>query len=587
MNITGLTRVLKSFASLTIAVLLISACGDDSASPTGPITVTGTAATGMAITNGNVEIRCLAGSASATTAADGTYSIELAEDAELPCLLRVTLPDGSMLHSVLAVDSTVANITTVTELVVTRLAGGSAADYFDGFDSAAAARLAEDDFNFGLIQGAVDAVVAILGDAGVDFGPKIVNSVLTGTLVAAHDGQPGNAYDDQLDVLSQKLVASGTTLATLADEIVRSIPNDSAGLSDVASLPASLLLSPAAPNCTALRSGSYRLLVLAASAGADVPTEVANINAASLTLTRADGSVEQWIASGDCTYTTAAGEDAVVSQAGLIVARVAVAGGGYAGALLFSEQVVVDETGAPTSMNIAQLAGNWNTLALEQTFSGGPVHLTTSTYTLNGAGQVKALTVCDSAVSSCTTSPFDQVPDIQISFNTAEGGFNVENKTAGRSARAFAYRAGGGHLMLVTLTPDGQLGFSTLQLAALLPTVDTVSESWNLALARNLAVAPGFTNGKSTVTAVDDAVGQYESTAVINFDADITRPETIIINDPREGYRYRPEATVTDSNGGSTVVTEQLALPLLGMGLVSTGVLVDNSLSLAVQKLVN
>ena len=584
MNITGFDRFFKITASVLGAVLLATACGSDESSsggdgPTGPITVTGTAATGLAIADSPVDIRCKTGTATATTAADGTYSVELAEDAELPCLLRVTQPGGPMLHSVLGSGSTVANITSVTDLVVARLAGGSAADYFDGFDTDAATALEED----GDIQGATDAVVAILAEAGVDFGPDIVDNVLTGTLVAAQGGAPGNAYDQQLDVLGQKLTASGTTLATLADQIVLATPNDSLGLSNVASLPSDLLLAAAAPNCTTLRSGEYRMLVLGASLGADVPTEIVTVNAAALSVTRASGVVEQWVASGDCAYTSLAGESAVVSPAGVVVGRVAIPGGGFAGAVFFPEQVIRDKDGVATAANIEQLAGSWNAVGLEQTTTGSPVHLVSSTYTLNGAGVVKALTVCDGAITGCTTSPFDQVPNITFSMNAA-GGFDVVNATAGRSARAFVYRAGGGHLMLVTLSLDGQLGFATYQVEASLPEVDTVRESWNLALSSSLLVGPSFVDGQSTVISVDDATGQYEREVVLDFGTGLSRPESILINDPRAGYRYRPEATVTDSNGGSSLVTEELALPMQGMGLVTAGGVADSSLTLSVQK---
>lgn len=572
--------------SLVAAALLFTACGSDDApsdggdGPAGPVTVTGTAATGAAIANAGLEIRCKVGTASTTTADDGTYAVELPEDAELPCLLRVTLADGSMLHSVLGSGSTVANVTSVTELVVARLAGESAEAYFDSFDADVATTLDEE----GDIQGAVDAVVAILTAAGVDFGPDIVDNVLTGELIAAHGSVPGNAYDEKLDELGKKLAASGTTLATLSDEIVRSIPTDpQAGLSSVASLPADLLLSPAAANCSALRSGSYRVLILAASAGPDVKTEVAQLDATTLTLTWADGSVQQWLANGHCAYTTNVGDQAVVSPAGLIVASVYRPGPGAEAALLFPEQVLVDADGHPSSENVAQLAGNWNGLALQQTTSAGPVHLTTSSFTLNGAGRVKTLTVCDTAVGGCTTAPLDQVPSITLSLNDA-GGFDLVDATSGSSSRAFVYRAGGGELMIVTLSLDGQLGFATRQLAAALPLVDEVRESWDLALSISLAVGPSFADMQSTVTAVDDALGQYQQSAVIDFGANLTRPETIVINDPREGYRYRPAATVTDSNGGSSLVTEQLGLPLLGMGLTPIGVLADNGLNLSVQK---
>jgi hypothetical protein len=566
------------------STLLLTACGDDVAQADWPIVISGTAAGGQAIAGAAVEFRCVVGSATTTTATNGTYEVELAEGAELPCVVRLTQADGSRLHSVIASNESVANITTMTELVVARLGGMSAEEYFDGFEGDEATKLADDDFNFGVIQSAADDVVAIIKAAGVDFGPKVVSSILTGELIAAYDGQTGNKYDQQLDVLGQSLLASNTNLAVLSDEIVRSIPNDAANLSNVASLPAELLLKPAASNCLSLRGGSYRLLALSASVAADVTTEVVTLNAAALTVTRASGAVEQWDAIGECAYTTAVpGEAFVVSPAGLIVARVSVGGGAFASALLFPEQVIRDEDGVATAANIEQLAGSWNAVGLEQTTTGGPVHLVSSTYTLNGAGVVKALTVCDGAITGCTTSPFDQVPNITFSMNAA-GGFDVVNATAGRSARAFVYRAGGGHLMLVTLSLDGQLSFATYQVEASLPEVDTVRESWNLALSSGLLVGPSFVDGQSTVISVDDATGQYVREVVLDFGTGLSRPESILINDPRAGYRYRPEATVTDSNGGSSLVTEELALPMQGMGLVTAGGIADSSLTLSVQK---
>ena len=586
MNNAGFTRAWTLAVSFC-AALVVSACGSDDGGggpppDGGPITVTGTAATGMAIADGALEIRCTTGGATTTTATDGTYSVDLPEDTELPCVLRVTLADGSMLHSVLASGTTVANVTPVTELVVARLGGQSAADYFDNFDNTAGTTLADDDYNYGVIQSAVDVVVATLAAAGVDFGPDVVDSVLTGELIAGTGSTPGNAYDQQLDVLGQKLAASGTTLATLADEIIRAIPTDpQAGLSTVASLPADLLLSPAASNCTALRSGSYRYLVLMPSAAADVLTEVATIDAAALTLTRQDGSVQQWVANGPCSYTTAAGEQAVVSQAGLIVARIT-AGAGYAGAILFPEQVIVDDKGQPTPENVAQLAGNWNAIGLQR-LSGGTTQLGSSTFTLNGAGVVRALTQCEGVGHECTTYPASQVPNIGISIDPA-GGFSVVNATDGTQSRAFAYRAGGGELMMVMLSLDGQLSFATRQLAAPLPHVDDVRESWTLGLGTDLAIAAGFVDGQSIVSSVDEAQGSFVREATIDFGAGVTRPETIIVNDPRDGYLYRPEATVTASDGSPSVVTERLALPLLGMGLSSVGVPADNGLNLTVQK---
>jgi hypothetical protein len=114
--------------------------------------------------------------------------------------------------------------------------------------------------------------------------------------------------------------------------------------------------------------------------------------------------------------------------------------------------------------------------------------------------------------------------------------------------------------------------------------VDSVRLSWDLALTSGLSSAAGFVDGESMVTAIDEAQSQYVDTVLIDAGTGTTRPETIIVNDPRDGYRYRAQATVDDSNGAPSVVSEQVALPLLGMGLVPVGGVADSALTLSVTK---
>jgi hypothetical protein len=176
------------------------------------------------------------------------------------------------------------------------------------------------------------------------------------------------------------------------------------------------------------------------------------------------------------------------------------------------------------------------------------------------------------------------LPAVIYSYNSAGGGFTVTNTTDGSTAQAFVYRAGGGELMIVSLSSDGQLGFATRQLAATLPEVDSVRLSWELSLDAGLSALAGFVDGESMVNAVDATQMLYENTVLIDVGTGTTRPETIVVNHPRDGYRYRAQATVDDSNGAPSVVSEQVALPLLGMGLVPVGGVADNGLTLSVSK---
>ena len=94
---------------------------------------------GAALPGATVSIKCAAGTGTATTAADGRYTLTLT-GASLPCALRVVGTDGSVFHSVVAGTGTtgtfVANITPLTELLVATATGASPGTFFDGFGSA-------------------------------------------------------------------------------------------------------------------------------------------------------------------------------------------------------------------------------------------------------------------------------------------------------------------------------------------------------------------------------------------------------------------------------------------------------------------
>ncbi len=137
--------ILTGLTVLTVAVL--AACGGggggDSTKTVSSTKVSGTAATGAALAGATVSAKCASGSGSATTAADGTFTINI-ENAQRPCVLSVTTPDGTTLHSVVEAgteNNVVANVTPFTELITAALAQGSTKTFFEQFDANAQARL--------------------------------------------------------------------------------------------------------------------------------------------------------------------------------------------------------------------------------------------------------------------------------------------------------------------------------------------------------------------------------------------------------------------------------------------------------------
>ena len=132
---------LSTLTLAACAAALLAACGGGSSPdavtppPVVPasLMLSGTAATGAALAMRPVEAKCASGTSAALatgpTGVDGKYSFAIAGGA-LPCVLRVTTADGSVLHSLAtgtgASATATANITPASELVLAHLAGGRA-----------------------------------------------------------------------------------------------------------------------------------------------------------------------------------------------------------------------------------------------------------------------------------------------------------------------------------------------------------------------------------------------------------------------------------------------------------------------------
>ena len=544
----------RSITVATACAVVLAACGgggDGTVTPPAAVdlVLTGTAATGAAIAGAAVAAKCATGTGSATTAADGSFTVTITGGA-LPCVLRVTA-GAVVLHSLATGSgaSARANLTPVTELTMARFAGDLPATYYDAF-TAASTPAATD----AAAQAAVAAVIETLKAGGVDFSGGA--NVLTGALAAAHGTVAGDANDQRLDALQAALTTRGVTLAELTQGVARATPSASAGVrTTVASLPPELLLAAPAPNCPSLRSGKYRVIVN--DDGGTVPaTGVITLNAPALTLVNTVGLTEVLTPTGPCTYTDEDGGEVFINKAGVAIARVGGATTALHGAVFFPEQ----------AHSVADLAGDYNALAFDRTTAGGLVHATSSGFTVDGVGKVTALTFCDD-LRVCVPATAATLPSLTYSVNAA-GGFNVTNTTAGYVDRAFVYRAGGGEVMVVELANPGHITFSTRNAAVTLPPLGRIQQSWNLFLS-SIYTAPAAINlSKYTVTGVDVAAGTYARAAVVDFNTLSTRPETLEINSLRTGYSHRVgPVTVPISLGGTTTVAEFIALPMRGMDM--------------------
>lgn len=570
--------------SLVPVALALAACGGggtDNSSPVAPpipatLTLTGTAATGAAIGGMRVDAKCGGGTAgNGTSQADGAFTVTVAAG-QLPCVLQVTTVDGTVLHSLATGSGSAAraNITPASELVVASLSAGTPASYYSGFVASTATALT---------QAKVDAAVQRVGDTLAAAGAALPAGVnlLTAPLKAANGSTAGDALDTALDALKTKLASGApgtdfkTALAALADAVAKASPDAPvSALSNTASLPPDMLLQPAASNCSALRSGKYRLVYNRNHAAGSHDTTVLTIDAPKLTVVDADGTVTQLTAAGHCRFKTPENGDMAVSQAGVIVAQIQ-AGSSYHLGVAFPVQ----------THPLSALAGEWNSLQLDRTEDQGPIILTHGTWTVDTAGKLTAATYCENG-ADCFTGTLAATPGFPVitSSINADGGFNRTGSAGDWTDRVFLYKTGGGELLSVSLTDaGGHLSLSTRKVVNPQPTVGDVRQAWNFTQNNNYT-ASGASEGKNTIRSVDATANSYLRDAVTNLTTGVTRPETFRINNPREGYNLRVGETVTASDASSSTVTSFIAMGLRGTGLTVVGFPSTNTLVLSVGK---
>lgn len=582
---------LRHLSIALAAAGLLSACGggsDDSAAPapapapapaSPSVTITGVAATGAAMANAAVSVSCASGSGSATAAASGAYTVTVAEGA-LPCVLTAT-SGGTTLHSVAAGSGSTAtaNITPLTELLVAQLSGQSPASFVATADAATLSAT----LTPSALGAAQSAVIATLSAAGLD--TAAIGDFVGGTLTAATSTSSGNAYDQALDALATTLAGAGSSLTALTTTVAATATATASGGdgssssadsgTETLALPANLLLKSKAANCAALASGSYQVIKAApsvSSGAADTVTalESFTLDAAALKLTSSADSNDtwSWTANGNCRFSTADGTDIVVSPAGVVVARAAIGGdddtvgaaarGSYRLALALPVQTIA----------VAELAGTWNYLSWSGT-GGGTYAVEGATFTLGSDGKVSAVS-CDADTLATAATGCATTTTLLPTFSANEGGGYTVTSTDPQDAwrsRAFAYRAGSGELMLVMLDPDGSLTFATRQRTLALPAVGDANTVWNLfAGAGGIADAVGTTT--NTVTTLDTTGVSYGRNSSSNGSS-VTVPQTIALNNARNGYSHRAAAAVTASDGSAASVREAYFLKLKGFGLTA------------------
>ncbi len=484
------------------------------------MTIAGTAAKGAALAGAAVSIKCAAGTGTATTGSDGTYSVTIT-GANLPCALKVVGTEGSVFHSVVAGTGSsgtfAANITPLTEMLVAQLAGAAPGTFFDGFAGTTTVSAATLTAAIAYVKAAVAGTTDLTG----------VNPV-TDTLAV------GNPLDLKIDAVMAAFVAAGVTLQDIAATIAA---NPAAPT--VVSAP----LAPQATDCAWLKSGKYRM-INPYETDPRWKAHVLTIDAANKTAIDQDGMSIAFAFDGACQYTVDEVDftNKVMVSAGSVLV---VHSQSKTNAAQRTVTIGLPEQALPLS----ELAGTWSLADWDLGVAK------TREVTFNSAGQIASASEC-LGLAACVADTG--------SFSTfavnAAGGFDLsDNGTP--NGRAFLYKTLAGKAALVIVFPDGSLivGARKESLGAL-PAVNTASNFREFSLNGNGTVST-LVDQTVTVTGVDAATNSV--TRIRTSDG---RVDTIGYDKPRNGLRYRALNSCS-INGVASNCSETAQLPLQGMGI--------------------
>ena len=523
-----------------LAAAVLTACGggggDSTTTAPAATKITGTAAVGAALGGATVQAKCATGSGTATTAADGSFTLSIG-GATRPCVLSVKTPDGTTLHSVVEAGTgttAVANITPLTELVTASLAQGSTTAFFDQFDATAQAKLTSDN-----LTSATEAVRLVLT------GVVDLTSVdpLKDPLVAANGANAGNAQDKLLDQLGDRLEASQTTLGELSSAV--------AANADAAAVQTAL--QPAASSCAGLKTGKYHVIGLGSAAA-----EAGDLDAAALKLQVGNESVPfTAVANDNCRFTVpgtnGTTNTVMVAKSGIALAVPPAGPMSDLPTLLLPAQAVA----------LADLAGDWNGLGMERDHGGTPYASRRVTFSIDAAGKLTKGADC-SGVNTCEAWLPEELPTLSAN---ADGSFRITDSFG--SQLAYAFKGTDGQVTVVITHDDGFM-FAAKQVVRPLPVVGATNSYWDTVMLGGLV--PTLQNAgtwSTVVTVVDAQTGSYTRKRVEDGRLDSWK-----VNSPANGLRYRAA-----SSNASEMISLVPGNTGLGLGIAVNGSFYDISVN--------
>jgi len=196
-----------------VFITILSGCGGggggSKASSTPSISsFSGTAAVGMALDNATVTAKCLSGTTTTTTNSVGAYSLPLSSAITLPCMLKASSGSNTFYSAIYSGQST-ANITPITQLIVSNALHSDPTTAFNTFSAAMANKLTASN-----IATSTTIVKSALSTSGISL--PIGTDPLTGQFKAATSSAPGDTLDKCIDSLMNALRQAALSDSTIS-----------------------------------------------------------------------------------------------------------------------------------------------------------------------------------------------------------------------------------------------------------------------------------------------------------------------------------------------------------------------------------
>ena len=502
---------------LSITLLALAACGGGgggSSSSSSDLVITGVALTGTAINAGSVQVKCQSGTGTTTTGSDGSFTVTVGGGSR-PCILKVTDPISSTEIYSLLESGTVANITPVTDLVVSNTTGTSPSTAFTNFSAAVQSTITSTK-----VAQAISVVQKATESLGTDTDMTGIDPLKV-SIKARQGDTAGDATDKKIDALMSALAAADKKIAELS-ELLKTATTSSAQTSTknlVGDAQYSLT------NCPAARSGDVWSLDFE---GSDpMPW---NVNFSTLLmkdLTNNQSYAIQNVTEQGVTVSCAF-KSTVMIKGVSVNMEFRVSDGGVSGWKLtipatgkstFGMAVPKQPTRKPTS---TEFGGTFPALFFINIQGSTTRTAAALKYTIDSSGNIAAA-LCDTsnvASPTCTGSVPDSAKSLSC-IDAAAGYLSCQSSDGLTKAKAVLYSSPGQAMMLMSVSQmpllEGGTGYGLLVMNKApsidsLPKVGDISPSgWYASIDTSNTVKSGLAP-IGTVTKIDTSTNSYEST---------------------------------------------------------------------------